>query len=706
MKTDWQRRGRLALLGAALGLMGLVARQATAQGPGSGIVTFPGWMVEADISGAAGNFLQSDGMTPFPQPLFNRYLTLWTYEGSSEDSKYSIWTAAGDPLNANDDFGYVFSFANMTISVVSPFGPRVWCSSRGTNDDRPYGNIVTVRVDDSTATGGFRDITFPSGGSAVYAPSRPDLPAGQGYFQPYRFESNTLEINQKLQFARDLIRVEYEISNFGGAARRVGVRSLLNPFNEDASVFLPESRERIFYETDFGTATGTGVTPPRRPDRPAIPSEILVYGPTFFGTAEPNIVAKAILRGNGATTPTRVVVGNSLNMYPTDGQWDYSVTFRQELRISDIGILCYYDPIVIPAGQRRSIVAYIGMGVASHAMSNAYLAGQLLKDNLRTQGYIGAVQTAEAVPLINGHADVTDPNDATSATGLAVDAYMQNEYHLSSIANPFAFIDLPDGLQFISTNAGQNQRLDLASLSPVGQGTDESTNRWTLQANGVEAGLLPINVFFNNAFDDATRVTRLINVPQGTRFQLGPGRTWRFLTMPFTYDGNLSDPAVALGLAAGTFQVVRYNPSINQYEQVSQLVAGQSYWVRSLNLADGETAFIRLQNAVPIKLSNSETFVSKMQRGWNMVANPTPYAVPVNELQVLASGGLLIPFSEAVANGFIRGSLFQYNRKLNRYEELTRDSVVQPGRGVWLFSNGERGIVFPAPFGRGISITP
>jgi hypothetical protein len=698
----WSKKKKGAALVLALSLIGGGTYEAVAQFQLR--INYPQWMLDSDICGSTCDFVDpSDSNIKIAIPLQNRYLSLFSYDGTTENSKFSLWTNAGDPLNSFDDYPQLFFALPIAdpAQLASPWSDaRLWCSNRTSGgQDRPFGDITTIRLDDSASATGFRDIDFPGPGVSFYSPSRVDLPRGQGYFHVFGFENNTLEITRKVQFARDLMRVETEVTNVGGSSRRVGMRLLLNPFHDADHVFVPESRERIFYEKDFGQATGTGVNPPRLPDDPTIPSEFRIDSGDFR--------AKIQLRGSGATVPTRVVVGNSINMYSqAAGTWDYSIAFQQELRISDTGFLCYYDPITVPAGQRRSFVAYIGMGVASHITSNAYNIAQGFTPNIQTQGYIGAVQMADAAPLVNGNADVTNANDPTSSIGIPVDAYMQNEFHTTNINNAFAFIEFPEALQFASSSASQSQRVNLGNLSPVGGVRDEASARWTLQVTGTDAGLVPITVSFNHGFDDAARATRTINVPQGSRYQVGPGKQWRYLTMPFSYTNNADDPADVLGQAPGTFQVIRYNPQINQYEAVNRVVAGEAYWVRSLNLNDGENRFIRLQQAQPIKLATDDTFVSRMVRGWNQMGNPSAYAIPVREVRFLGPGGVLLTYDQAVTQNLIRRALFQYNRKTGVYEQLTATSVIQPGRGVWVFSNLEQAIVWRAPSGSGVSITP
>lgn len=673
----------------------LVSRPAAAQ-----TTTFPAWINDSFVVG-------------------NRYLVLWSYFRNADITKFDIWNELGDPDNQFDDFFYVVTIDAMgNRTLVSPWGSRLFSAPHppftvASPDTRPYCNGVIVRVVDPMATSGFNDLLFPDGFTAVYGPPVIDMPRAQGFYSPWRNVALGLEVNQKLQFARDLVRVEYVVKNTGQTARQVGLRLLLDPFvdygfyrtdftNPDPtkSMFFPETRDRVFYETDFGQRTGT----PVRPRNPAIPAEWQLFdddeGPN------PNFIAKGILTGNGATTPTRFSVVNTLNIFnPLTNQWDYTQSGQnpQELRISDIGTLLYWDPVPIAAGQTRSFVTYGGVGVASHVMSNAYLRAQAADPNLNeTQGYIGAVQTPFAIPLADGNADI----DLAGLPAFApLTCYMQNMYHISGVSNAFAFVELPDGLQFEGEAPTlRAKRVDLGNLSPVGLGVDEGVGRIGIQATGVEAGQIPISITFSNSFQDSTRLTRVINVPQGRQFELS--RDFRMLTFPFTYNNLADDPADVVGLPPSDFQMLRWNPQINQYEQVSRVRPGEGYWIRVLNLKAGDTRFIRLSQARPIKLGTNDTSRVGVKTGWNQVGNPSPYAVRVADIGILGDGGQILDFDRAVSSGAIRSAVYEYNRKTNEYVQLSRNTLVQPGRGIWLFSTAERTLVWRAPQGPQLSIVP
>lgn len=673
----WRRLVGAAGLAAAIVAL---ASPAAAQ-----TVTFPQWMRDSASTS-------------------NRYLMIWEYITGANITRFNIWTEEGDPFNVNDNFYFVTTVDNNgNIVIVRDWGSRIWSGVRPGppaatgGDDRPFGNVVALRVEDPTATGGFTTLLYPDNGAAVLSPPVVDLPDNQGYFAPYTMTAAAsgidLTVNQKTVFARDLIRVEVVVRNNSGATRRVGARMLLDPYVDfqgpTRSVFIPETRERVFFEKDYVGGQ--------------VPAEWEIYDNDE--SANPTWVAKAILKGNGATTPSRLVIGNMLDIYPfalgtAAGNYDWIVRPDFELRIADIGSLVYWDPITIPPGQSRSFVTYIGMGVASHGMSDAYVATQSQASIADFgQGFIGAAQAPFALPLVNGDSDTTEHTFT---------AFCQNAFNFVS-PNAFAFIDLPDGLQFGTSDPTQAQRVDFGSLSPVGFTGDEGTGQWTIMANGLDAGILPVVVTFGNGFFDTARAIRNINVPQGRRYQFNDG--WKMVTFPFSFTALQDDPVDVFKqldgvtpLNPGTFQIVRYNPLIGAYEQVDELRAGESYWVRMLGVGDTD---VRLgPQAQPIKLTTRDLFTSVLQPRWNQVGNPSPYVVRVRDIRFLATGGILLTFDQAVASGFIRPSLYRWNTKTRVYDLLTRDSLIKPGDGIWIFAASERTIVWPAPYGIGLSITP
>ena len=366
--------------------------------------------------------------------------------------------------------------------------------------------------------------------------------------------------------------------------------------------------------------------------------------------------------------------------------------------------MIYWKPVNIPPGGTYSFITFAGMGVADHAMSDAYqlTQGSVTPAGETQQGFIAAAQTPFALPLIKGDADSVLNADGVTRSPLdyTLTAYVQNEWQFS-MASTFAFVQLPPGLQFAADNPNQQNRLSTGSLGAVGSGLDEGSANWSIQPTGIEAGMEPINLTYGNALQDSAQLTRMINVPQGRLFQFG--NDWRMITFPFTYNALANDPATVFGLAPGSFQVVQYNPQTSQYEAVTQLQAGGSYWVRMLGLGN---TFVRANGASPIKLSPTDVFETTVPAGWDQVGNPSPYVVRVADLQFLQPGGTTLTFAQAVAAGYIRSTLYSYNRTTQQYVALNKDSLISPGAGVWMYATAERSIIWPAPQGPKLSITP
>src|SRR5205814_6966944 len=114
-------------------------------------------------------------------------------------------------------------------------------------------------------------------------------------------------------------------------------------------------------------------------------------------------------------------------------------------------------------------------------------------------------------------------------------------------------------------------------------------------------------------------------------------------TFPFTFLDPT--PAVALNIAAfgpsASVDVLHWVPTANggagDYEVVNALVAGESYWIRLNGPATDQ--FVDLVGATPIDIPGSGlgpapgTFTIPLRPGWNQVGNPSPYAVPLQQLR-------------------------------------------------------------------------
>jgi len=390
-----------------------------------------------------------------------------------------------------------------------------------------------------------------------------------------------------------------------------------------------------------------------------------------------SFISKGYLTDSGLTRgsstvqppPLRFGIVNTLNVFPLTGVWDYATDFlHQELRISDRGSCLWWDPVDVPVGKTISFVTYAGLGRADHGMSRIYLNGQ--RDSLNsndpsvqfsTKGFIGAVETPFAIALTNGNSDL---NSFGQPNLINLQAFMQNMYHdpsVPSIPNASAFVQLPDGLTL--SPDGQQNPIQYGNIARLSTGQDEGQGQLNLQATGVEAGLLPVKVTFNDGFSDSATAVRRVNVPQGRLYQFGDD--YHFVTFPFTYNANQDDPAAVLGLQSGSFQLKQWNPQTLDYEDVDRVQPGHGYWIRLLGQG---TSFVRLSSR-PSRSSRGRlrTRSCPCTNGWNQVGNPSPYTVPCATSSSNSRKRLREVRTRRKTRNLIRFGVYLYNPKTGQY---------------------------------------
>ncbi|HTE17866.1 MAG TPA: hypothetical protein VK689_05735, partial [Armatimonadota bacterium] len=69
------------------------------------------------------------------------------------------------------------------------------------------------------------------------------------------------------------------------------------------------------------------------------------------------------------------------------------------------------------------------------------------------------------------------------------------------------------------------------------------------------------------------------------------------------------------------------------------------------------------------------------------------------------TGPVLVSFENAISRQLIRPNLYDYDRITRTYRKLDPNSQLRPGHGFWIYSNRERDLYWPRPFGPDILIT-
>src|SRR4029453_16836241 len=149
------------------------------------------------------------------------------------------------------------------------------------------------------------------------------------------------------------------------------------------------------------------------------------------------------------------------------------------------------------------------------------------------------------------------------------------------------------------------------------------------------------------------------------------------------------------------------NGGLGASEPAFAIRAGESYWIRLL----GVIPFVDvvLNGATPINipgggLGPGGSFATAIRPAWNMVGNPSPYAVVLKDLRIQDPvTGEVVNLDDAVSRRFLLGSVWRFDRNLGTYVQVLRNDYVQPGEGIWIFGSRPLVVLWPAPLGFQIS---
>ncbi len=595
------------------------------------------------------------------QTTNNRYLRTVVDQGSH---RFTIIRGDGDPLtNLDDNLNLLFFDQEEASKVTILLGSNV--STDADDLEFIYGADGEVVADPTLSADG-RSIT-----SSWAVPSL--VPAAEG---------RSVIVTQRVSLVRDLVCLEYTIEN-RGVPRSVGIRVAVDPaltlleltpaasdHDESGLPFFVPKQGFFGFETNFTAGT--------------VPD-------SWFGVDDltnPTALVRGVLTGLNATRPDRVIFAGHIRLVEDDGglsllpDWDHVVNPFQTLlglhdNAGDGSVAAFFGPRPLGTLQKRTIRTYIGTTNASHG-----LAGPV--DN---PFFVGAAQTPLSQPMAAG-----------AAADFTLTASAMNLRNTVGVNNVNATIGLPEGLELAP---GQTLSVLLGSLEPFlpASANAERSVSWTLHANGERTGVLPINVVLSTPAQGTTNVRHEISVPQGTEFRI---RTqYQMVTFPFLLADAV--PEVVFGIPSSEFDLLIFDPVINEYVRADVIEPGRSYWLRRVGGAGDIT--VTLSGATPIDTSLGGT-ETEILRGWNMVGNASPYAALLQDVLFTDPvTGDVVNFKTALSRRLIRGSVWRYDRFQRKYIALGASDFLSPGEGIWIFADRPLTIQWPAPHGIGIQVS-
>ena len=469
-----------------------------------------------------------------------------------------------------------------------------------------------------------------------------------------------IRVDLQMRLVYDMVLYTFTITNKDTRAHRVGLR-FAQDFNVPDNVDGPIMTSRTAMISTETALVSTSI-------------------PTWWRAAAEqgsSSVGSILLPTGSSPYPTRPdQVAFGLTAGVVAPLWDFTPTPGESFvgTLLDGSAALYYNPKLYAPNQTGQVSMLFGAAGASYEFGQRLAAG------------------------LEGPVSLTyDPSRPTDEqlqpNPITVTAFLHN-MNTVSLSSVQAVLSLPEGLELA---AGQTALKTAGSVSPDG----EVTFRWQVVPNGTASGRLTYSVSLSaEPGGQGVSVARDIDIPALPTQGFGAG--WQMVSFPYVLDDRA--PSEAINLDPALYDLVRWNPTLGQYQAVQYLNPGEGYWLRLAG-----NASITLANGQPVQVPGG-SFVVRLASGWNQIANPYLLRVRWGDIKVITTDATdpdyLRPLTVQEASGFtkrwISSAVFRYDVATGSYafdQDFATDLV--PFVGYWIRANRSNlELLIPKPSGR------
>jgi hypothetical protein len=353
------------------------------------------------------------------------------------------------------------------------------------------------------------------------------------------------------------------------------------------------------------------------------------------------------------------------------GTSDWAPRLFPDSLIGDTAINLFVNDRVFAPGQEREFVFYVSLTPVDTDVQPPLALG------------------VEALPVVEP--DRSDLSQLQNNGVFTVIANVTNQFFVVGrevdLSNVTVDIALPNNLSLAS---GETRTKTIPRLAP---GETRAVS-WSVVADPRFAGFATIRVSAQAPPAPNKSVSRTILISATANRQAYKG--FQLASIPFTTTTTLDQ---VLNLTPGSYQVKRWNPEIEAYEEIDSIRPGEAFWLYLPNdaavvqYATGTVQFPSgvFTDSVPLRLA----------QGWNQIGNPYPYPLVLGQIVIVSASNPResITFFEAAQRGVIRGVLYYWDEFTQQYK-FTSDpnTPLIPHRGYWIKANDDIELVFPPVF--------
>jgi hypothetical protein len=353
-------------------------------------------------------------------------------------------------------------------------------------------------------------------------------------------------------------------------------------------------------------------------------------------------------------------------------------------------------PALVQPGATRTIISYYRSIWGDSDYSDGYAA--VVDTPKEFSVYSGSPTSLEPTD-VNGN-PTTSPidfdypiNDTGKVLPLQVNIDNTGPFGIATQETPMTNVQvtlqLPQGLSDASGNTRITNYISAIQPREVGSTT------FYITADPHMQGPLQYTVTITPSLGATKQITGYINLGATANLRINQGAN--LVTIPY----NLNNPSweAALGLTQNTdFEAFNWDPTAQEYEPSTGPIRGQGTWIVAAN----NQGYIALNgnpttptDEIPPATGLANPVV--LQPGWNLIANPYNYPIPLGQLQgVPLHTSNVYTYDEMLANSVIEGSLAYYDPTQQQYTYIGADTdQLLPNYGYWVYSTQAVAIEFP-----------
>jgi hypothetical protein len=476
-------------------------------------------------------------------------------------------------------------------------------------------------------------------------------------------DETLVEVQEGLRLMRDLVRVEFKITNLDSRTHSFGFRQNIDirpNANQNCELGDVHPESPIFVDglspiVDEAEIAGADV-----------PTRVFAYRPT---TGSESLLGMHLAGFQDATRPDLVQFWTFNPVDPTDAEAEneklsaWTVEVDDTKPLEDTIVSLAWDPRYLSKGQSVTYVFYIGLIRGSGDYTDPYVLAAT--SPLRITAAAGDDPTTPETEAVH-----YSPNPFP-ITGFI--------YNLGILPRTGAVlqITLPTGL---ALEPGETAIKQVGDLGPQAEG--QAT--WMVRATGQASGPVSVAISGNVSPSYAKTIARTIVLdPLALRSVV---RGVQMISVPFA----LSDPDPATALVLPPFsslEMARWDADLQGYRYypdpfLSWIKSGQAYWLKLATAGQLGLAGASLD-------TSTSQYLVDLKRGWNQIGNPFPRVMQWGRVMVVGAEDI-VDLTEACIRGWIRPSLFSWDPAAGQYVYPpggALDFELQPWEGYWIKAN-------------------